>query len=921
MIAGFDVSLPFVLLGALTGLSYGLLAVGIVLVYRSSKFINFAYAGTGIMAAAIAAVGINRFQVPYFLGFAGAIAIGALISAGVDIFIVRKLERAPKVLSMVATLGVGEALLLSTLAINDASGKEYPQPPLFPSFDIGALFVNPSSTALAVLTPLVIIGLILFFKKTRYGIGVRAASVNPDAASTSGISPKGMSTLSWGLAGGIAAFSALLVLPSQGTLTPDLLGPSLLLKGLAAAALGGFVSLPTAMVTGVGIGVLEQVFRTKTGSAGYIDIALFVLILVGIGIQTWRSGPRDSVDRWDGVSLPLRQPDAYRQLWVVRNLPRVLAVVFLIAAAAVPLFVSNRFSFIAITVMCFAIVGLSVGLLTGFAGQVSLGQFAYGAVAAVVSVVVVNQTGVFFAGIVAGALVAGLVAVAVGFPALRVQGLLLAVATLGFALVVSSWLLRQDFAFGRGKTPAQPIIGPWTLDTAKTYYYVVLIGLVVAIWVTRNLRQSAFGRKLVAVRDNEAAARALTVRSSRTKLQIYGVSGIIAGVGGALFGHAHTSLSAAIFPVSASIDVVAATVIGGLEALTGPIVGALYLIGIPRFFNVSIEGLAALSAVWLILIVNQPRGLMGMVTKPRDRFYDTIAKMRGIDPAVARAREGSEEVAAASQEFHIALGAAFSDETITTSLDTEFAIEVEGLTKRFGGLTAVDDVSFNVKVGETVGLIGPNGAGKTTIFEMIGGFLKPDGGTVVYAGKTITGLSPEARAKRGLVRSFQNAEMFPTMTLREAVMLAKERTIPSNLLSSSLGLKKADRRREREALELIELFGLTSYKDVPLGSFSTGTRRIAEFACDLALEPKVLLLDEPSAGIAQAETAALARTLEMIRDTFAITIVVIEHDMPLLMQICDRMIALEAGQVIAEGTPEEVQRDPRVVDSYIGAPI
>ncbi|MGI9667727.1 MAG: ABC transporter permease subunit [Acidimicrobiia bacterium] len=915
---GFDLSLPFVLLGGLTGLSYGLLAVGVVLVYRSSKFINFAYAGTGILAAAIAAIGINRFDVPYVVGFIGALAIGAGVSAGVDIFIVRKLANTPKVLPMVATLGVGEALILTTLALNDASGKEYPQPPFFPEFDIGALYVSPASTALAILTPIAIIGLTLFFKRSRFGIGVRAASINEDAAETSGISPKGMSTLSWGLAGAIAAFSALLVLPSQGTLTPDLLGPDLLLRGLAAAALAGFVNLPVAMATGVGIGVLEQVLRTRPGTAGYIDIALFAIILIGIGIQTYRAGPRDSVERWQGVSLPRRLPEAYRGVWLIRNLGRIFALFSVGVAMLIPVFATNRFSFIAITVMCFSIVGLSVGLLTGFGGQVSLGQFAYGGVAAAVSVIVVKASGVFFAGIVAGAIVAAILAVLVGFPALRVQGLLLAVATLGFALVVSSWLLRQEWMFGRGIAPPQPIFGSIIIDTARSYYYVVLLGLVIMIWVTRNLRRSGFGRKLVAVRDNEPAARALTVPASRTKLQLYGVTGAIAGVGGALFGHAHTQLSSAIFPVQASIDVVIATVIGGLEALTGPLVGALYLVGIPRIFEVGVEGLAAMAAVWLVIIINQPRGFLGILTNPRDRMYDTIAKFRGIDPATARSVEGTDEIAAASQDFHVAFGSNSSGEVLAQAITTPHALEVTGLTKRFGGLTAVNDVSLTVDPGDTLGLIGPNGAGKTTLFEMVGGFLKPDTGTVVYEGVDITSLSPEKRARKGLVRSFQNAEMFPTMTLLEAVMVAKERTLPSNIGLSAIGYTRRDKRREQEALELIDLFGLTRYRDVPLGAFSTGTRRIAEFACDLALEPKVLLLDEPSAGIAQAETEALAQALERIRDTFGITIVVIEHDMPLLLQLCNRMIALEAGEVIAEGSPQAVQNDPRVVESYLG---
>jgi ABC-type branched-subunit amino acid transport system ATPase component len=250
------------------------------------------------------------------------------------------------------------------------------------------------------------------------------------------------------------------------------------------------------------------------------------------------------------------------------------------------------------------------------------------------------------------------------------------------------------------------------------------------------------------------------------------------------------------------------------------------------------------------------------------------------------------------------------------------ALETRGLSVSFGGIRAVNDVDLSIRQGEILGLIGPNGAGKTTIMDLISGFLAPTMGRVVLHGADVTELTPDGRANLGLGRSFQDARLFPSLTVRETLAIALERHIRTkDPLAAALG-SPATRASEREVTarveELLDLMNLHAFADKFVGELSTGSRRVVDLACTMAHRPSVLLLDEPSSGIAQRETEALGPLLLDIRDRTDAALIVIEHDMPLIQGISDRLVALELGAVVTEGPPKEVIEHPRVVEAYLG---
>ena len=920
----FETPLPVIALGTIIGLTYGLLAVGLVLVYRSNRIINFAHGETGAFAAAVFGLFTTKFHINYYLFLPVGLLVGAGAGAMAEVGVVRRLRNAPRLMSVVATLGVGQFLVLFGALVNNqaGAGSLFPMPPGLPVRDLGALRLTQAYMGMLIFAPLAVLAVASFLKYSRFGLAIRSAAANPEAARMAGIPAARMSSLAWGLAGALSAFTAILTQPTRGFTSGETFGPGLLLRALAGAVLARMNNLPLAMAGGIGLGVVEQLLLWNKPQSGLVEVALFVIILVTLLFQKQRGGRDEEKGSWAAVQALRPIPDALRQLWLVRNLGFLFAGVCVAIAVALPLFVTNSTSITFVSIMSFAIVGLSVGIVTGLGGQLSLGQFAIGAGGAWASFEVSSRTGNFALSFLYAGLAGAAISLVIGLPALRIRGLFLTVTTLSFALVMPAFLLQQGFVLGDGVDPGRPCLDAacqHSLDTGKAYYLFALPVLVVVTLLARNVRRGGFGRLLTAIRDNEDAARAFTVPAARVKTQGFLLAGFVAGIGGALYGHALSRIGSSTFPTSASIAVVAMTVIGGISLLSGPIIGAVFVIGIPAFLPLDSAGLAASAFGQLIIILYLPSGLGGLAEPVRDRIVKALGRRAGID------------VAAAYDETPTAVGSAPSSTSAQVRQRQapievperlrprgSSLLEVTSLVKSFGGVHAVRGVSLSVRAGETVGLIGPNGAGKTTTFELIGGFTKADAGRVVFEGQDITRFGPEARGRLGLIRSFQDAALFPTLTVQETVRLSLERTHPTRFFGSVLGFSGGEREKERIARDLIGFMGLDRYRSSQVQQLSTGTRRIVEIACLVGLQPTLLLLDEPSSGIAQRETEALGQLLETIKEQLQLTLLVIEHDIPLVMGLSDRIVAMADGEVIAAGTPDVVRNAPAVVEAYLG---
>jgi ABC-type branched-subunit amino acid transport system ATPase component/ABC-type branched-subunit amino acid transport system permease subunit len=923
-VAGVDMPFSVITLGATIGITYGLLAVGLVLVYRSNRIINFAHGEIGAFAAAVFGLLTSRYGLTYYLALPIGLAVGMAASAATEVTVVRRLRRVPKLMSIIATLGVGQFLVLFGLVINSQAGRGdiYPQPPGMPSLQIGELRLTPAYVAMMVFGPIAVAALAVFLKRSKYGLAIRASAANPDAARMAAIPAARMSALTWALAGGLSAIMAILVQPTRGFTSGQTFGPDMLLRALAAAVLARMTSLPLALTAGLGLGVLEQLILWNRPEASLVEVALFGIILATLLVQRQRGGRDEEKGSWAAVQAIRPVPVALQRLWSVRNLGLVVGLAVAALAAVIPLISTSGASIKLVSIMGFAAVGLSVSIITGLGGQLSLGQFAVAAVGAWVSVEVSKRVGHFELAFLYAGFAGAIASLIIGLPALRLRGLFLTATTLSFALVVPAYFLPLSFVLGDGRDPGRPVIGDTALDTGKLYYWFALPVLVLLTLLVRNVRRGGFGRLLVAIRDNEDAARSFTIRASLVKIQGFLLAGFVAGVGGALYGHALARIGTTTFPTSASIAVVAMTVVGGVSLLVGPLLGAFVVLGFPAFVPLDSAGFAANALGQLLLIMYLPMGIGGLAEPIRDRIVKLLGRRAGYDVDAIYA-----DVATAAGSSTGEAPVAVRDRVLPVPPALQLRprgstlLEVHDLAKSFGGVRAVRGVSFDVRAGETLGLIGPNGAGKTTTFELLGGFTKADRGRVVFEDQDVTALGPEARARLGLIRSFQDAALFPTLSVRETVRLSLERLHPTPFFASVLGLPVGERAKQALVDELLDFMGLGKYASLQAQELSTGTRRITEIACLVALRPTLLLLDEPSSGVAQRETEALGALLEDLKAELGLTLVVIEHDIPLIMNLSDRIIAMADGEIISAGTPDHVRNDPIVVEAYLGGSV
>lgn len=632
--------LGIVIRGAVFGALIALLAIGVVLVYRANRIVNFAQAELGSVAAVLAIQFKLVWGWNYFLAVVVSLALAAGIGALIDKVVIRRFDRAPRLILTVATIGLAQILNALSIIIPLLLGGVFSgafQTPFSFELAIHPQVFGGDHVMVMLLVPAVMVALVWFLRGTDYGIAIRAAAENGDRANLVGIPVRRLSTLVWAIAGFLSATAVILRVPLVGFASFQSVsgaGNALLLRTLAAAVLGRMESLPRTVIAAIGIGIFQEAAAWQYSDTDFVDALLVVVILVGLLVQRdfFSRAAETGISTWKSVREIRPVPAELRDLPEVRLARIALTVVLTLSLLSLPLWASPSQEQAAALVAIYAIVALSLFVLTGWAGHISLGQFALVGFGGAAAGVLYGRHGWdLLLALPAGMAFAALAALVIGIPALRIRGLFLAVTTLAFAVTAETFLLEDRYL-------------PWLIETrieqpalfdrfpvaqGWQQYFLCLAGLLLTVVAVRNLRRSRTGRAIIAVRDNEANAEAAGIDSTRIKLAAFAISGAIAGFAGGLYVINQNGLFSDAFGANVSIRLFSMVVIGGLGSMPGAILGAVYVRGAEFFLPPEYELLASGIGI-LLLLMFLPEGLGGLVYRVRDAYLRRVARRRGL---------------------------------------------------------------------------------------------------------------------------------------------------------------------------------------------------------------------------------------------------------------------------------------------------
>ncbi|MDX2541437.1 ABC transporter permease subunit [Streptomyces sp. WI04-05B] len=909
-----DDILRFALLGLGLGALYALTAHGIVLVYRGSGVLNLAHGAIGMAGAYVQWELATEHGVPYWPATACGVLASALLGVLTHLLVLRPLRRASTLARLVATLAV--FIVLTAVAVKRYGAGLELVPGKLPTrlLTIAGATVSEDRLWLIGIALAVTVALHLLYKRTLFGLGTTAVAENEGAAASLGWSPDLIATGNWALGSALAGLTGILIVPVIGLSVTGL--TTLLLSALAAALVGRFSSFPVTLAGGLAIGIVQsELTRFGSGVTGLASSVPFLCIALVLVAR--------------GRALPLRGTflDRLPALGTgrVRPVPLALAVVvaLLLVSVSTPLWAD------AVTnTLVLSLIILSITVVTGYAGQVSLAAYALAGTGAFIAGHAAADWGwPFELALLAGVLGTVPIGLLFALPAVRTRGVNLAIITLGLGTTLEAMVFQNT---GLSTTPGSDgiVVGKQTLfgigvsgvDHPQRYAAVVLVLFVAAALVVANVRRSRTGRRLIAVRANERAAAALGIDVRAAKLYAFGLSSAIAALAGVLTGFRSTSVVFSDFASFDSITALGLAVIGGVGFLVGPLFGATFAAGTvgARFGDLVLPGLSdwmpLIGGIILVLtLVGNQDGIGKDVGRPAKAIRRRPAPERG---RVASAR--TETVPTGATGTAEAAGAADSGETAASDVPRAepLPLHVRDLTVRYGGVVAVDGLSLDVEPGQVVGLIGPNGAGKTSAIDAVTGFTRASSGAVRLGGREVTRLPVHRRASAGLSRSFQSLELFEDMTVLDNLYAACDR--PGRWAWLTDLIRPGSRPLPAHVLVAIREFALQDSLDRPVGDLSYGERRLLAIARSVAASPSVLLLDEPAAGLSDDETRELAQLVRRLAEDWGMGVLLVEHDVDMVMSVCDQIVVLDFGHRICAGTPEEVRRDPAVRAAYLG---
>ncbi|WP_328885392.1 branched-chain amino acid ABC transporter ATP-binding protein/permease [Streptomyces sp. NBC_00316] len=586
-----------------------------------------------------------------------------------------------------------------------------------------------------------------------------------------------------------------------------------------------------------------------------------------------------------------------------------LAVLACAVAYALPYGLNGYAIHVVDVAIIFALLAIGMGLVMGVSGQINLAQVAFFGVGAYTTAILTTHSGYgFWTAAVLGVFTTVLVGLLVGLPALRMQSHYLGIVTLGLALGFVNWITNAKItggADGISGIPVPPLFGI-DLSSEYLYYYLEIVVFAIALGFGMFVVRTRLGRRLRAMRDDALAAGAMGAEIPLLRMTAFILASVYGGVAGILYAGLIRYVAPETFSLSNMFLLLAMVIIGGRRSLVGCVVGAVGLVLIREaLVDFAVYAQLGYGLVVVLMVVFAPTGLAGIP----ERIKSAVTWRKRDDdsraPELGPFRPG---------------GTATADAAPTGDDIAAPALEISHLTKQFGALTALNDVDLTVRAGEIRGVVGPNGSGKTTLFNVISGLYRPTAGTVSAAGRDISQARPYRLSLWGMARTFQNLRLFPQMTVRENILVVLDRSRTSTVWQYVLwpvGVFRTERRLREEADRILQQYGLTEFADSAPQSLPYGIQRRIEIARAMAGRPQLLLLDEPAAGLNGEEVGQLSAIVRSIRDQ-GVTVVLIEHNMGLVMSLCERITVLAAGSVIAEGTPSEVALAPEVIEAYLG---
>ena len=902
--APHEFPLGTVLFGVLYGSVNGLLALGLVLLFRVTRAINFAYGAMGGFPAGIAASIYLAHHWPWFVAFVLALVIGAATGLAVGALVNWRFTHSPRLVLTVASIGLAQLLGGMALFVP----RYVHGPALIASFRTGLsgahMFVNPvlfdgNDLVTVIAVPVVVAAVSWFLLGTDAGRAVRAIADNPDRARLVGIPARRLLLGVWTISGLVAALAVMLQAPSSGVPLDAAAGPSILLAPLAAAVVARFQSLITAFGAAVGLGVLEYLVRLNVSKQSIETPVFLVIILAALLLQRRSESRAEAADEasWSAGGALSPIPDVLRRLPEVRAARVAVPVALLAVALSLPSLLSAaRLDEVSVGIV-FGLAALSLVVLSGWAGTVSLGQMALvgvGAIAAGDAMMHLNLD-LFLSLVLAGGAGAA-AAVVLGLPALRVRGLYVAVTTMAFAVAANDFFYNPtNFGTELPSSVLRPVLWKrFDLHGEGDLYLLCLGVLVLGIVLVRGLRAARPGRAILATRDNLRAAEAASVPTTRTRLTAFMVAGVIAGVAGCLYVVILGSVGYQTFPPVDSVTVFSMVVIGGMSSIAGSLAGVALI----QWLGIAAPDLQILltGVGLLVVLMAFPSGLAGLYERGRDILLGRLARRRGVEVSA-----WADDSAAIEEPV-----------TVETAVMTEdepegVLLRCSGVNAAYGSLQVLFGVDLTVREGEILALLGTNGAGKSSLLKSITGLLPASRGGVVFDGRDITSVATEDIASAGLTMMPGGRGVFPSLTVSE------------NLRVASWPLRGDRARMEDARAAAVALFPVLEERSGQLaGNLSGGEQQMLSLAMAFLVRPKLLCIDELSLGLAPT---VVARLVDAVRDIHRLgtTVVIVEQSVNVALLLAEQATFLEKGQVRFTGPAEGLLERPDLLRAvFIG---